>query len=214
MLKSEKKLAELKKILTNGKYNEIHDRISILRVEEPFEGAIRLLAHHYDETNDEGLKLIISAFFNDMKERSGRAEVIELNISSRQPSSKAMLVSSCWQSGLDYSEFAISLAEEFMTGDYLTSLECFTVLENCSGSISANDRTIIILGLEKEMGGFDTARQKLAGELIALLKRDRSGHPNNCCRILRAAVVRMRCVNVHELRRPNTSSKYRSCSAS
>ena len=41
MLKSEKKLAELNKILLNGKYNEIHDRISILRVEEPFEGAIR-----------------------------------------------------------------------------------------------------------------------------------------------------------------------------
>ena len=77
MLKSEKKLAELNKILTNGKYNEINDRISMLRSEEPFEGAISLLAHFYDKTEDEGLKLLISDFFNDMKERSCRAEVIE-----------------------------------------------------------------------------------------------------------------------------------------
>lgn len=170
MLKSEKKLAELNKILLNGKYNEIHDRISILRVEEPFEGAIRLLAHYYEETSDEGLKLVISAFFNDMKERSGRAEVIESIAAAGNPSSKAMLVSSCWQSGLDYSEFAVSLADEFMAGDYLTSLECLTVFDTCSASISDNDRKAIILSLEKEVRGYDTAKQKLAGELITLLK--------------------------------------------
>jgi hypothetical protein len=95
MLKSEKKLADLKKILSNGKYNEITDRISILRTEEPFEGAIRLLAHFYDETIDKGLKLIISDFFNDMKERSGRAELIESISSVSKPASKAMLASSC-----------------------------------------------------------------------------------------------------------------------
>jgi len=170
MLKSEKKLAELNKILTNGKYNEINDRISILRVEEPFEGAIRLLAHFYDETKDDGLKRIISAFFNDMKERSGRAEVMEAISAAGNPSSKAMLVSSCWQSGLDYSEYAVSLADAFMAGDYLTSLECFTVFDTCAGSISDNDRTAIIFRLEKEISGYDAPSQKLAGELVALLK--------------------------------------------
>lgn len=58
MLKSEKRLAELKNLLVNGKYNEIHDRISMPRAEEPFEGAIRSLALFYDKTSDEGLKLI------------------------------------------------------------------------------------------------------------------------------------------------------------
>ncbi|MCK7529717.1 MAG: hypothetical protein MZV63_00980 [Marinilabiliales bacterium] len=71
------------------------------------------MAHYYEETSDEGLKLIISAFFNDMKERSCRAEVIESISAAGNPSSKAMLVSSCWQSGLDYSEYAVALADEF-----------------------------------------------------------------------------------------------------
>lgn len=170
MLKSEKKLAELNKMLVNGKYNEINDRISMLRVEEPFEGAIISLALFYDKTSEEGLKSSITAFFNDMKERSCRAEVVDsLNLVSNQ-ASRAMLASSCWQSGLDYSEYAIVLADAFMTGDFMTSLECFTVLENCAGTISDKDRAGIITKLEREIPGYDAPLQKLAMELITLLR--------------------------------------------
>jgi len=169
MLKSEKKLAELNKILTNGKYNEINDRISILRSEEPFEGAISLLAHFYDKTGDEGIKLLITAFFNDMKERSCRAAVIESIDSVSKPASKAMLASSCWQSGLDYSDHAIALAEIFIKSDYMTSLECFTVLETCSGMISDTDKSEIIGRLRNETDSYDTVKQLLAKELITVL---------------------------------------------
>ena len=170
MLKSEKKLAELNKILTNGKYNEITDRISILRSEEPFAGTVSLLANFYDKTKDEGLKLIISDFFNDMKERSCRAEVIESMTAVSDPASKAMLASSCWQSGLDYSDHAVALAEIFILSDYMTSLECFTVLETCSGMISSTDKSGIITRLEGEIDTYDTAKQQLARELIAVMK--------------------------------------------
>ncbi len=171
MLKSEKKLAELKKILSNGKYNEITDRISMLRTEEPFEGAISLLAHFYDESPDKGLKLIISCFFNDMKERSGQAEVIESISSVSNPASKAMLASSCWQSGLDYSEHAVALAELFMVGDYLTSIECFTVLDGCAQLISNSDKSEIIGKIEAGIETFEKDKQQLARELISALKK-------------------------------------------
>jgi len=170
MLKSEKKLAELNKILTNGKYNEINDRISILRSEEPFAGAVSLLADFYDKTKDNGLKLLVSEFFNDMKERSCRAEVIESMASVSNPASKAMLASSCWQSGLDYSDYAIALAEIFILSDYITSLECFTVLETCSGMISSADKSGIISRLADKIDTYDTAKLKLARELIAVMK--------------------------------------------
>jgi len=170
MLKSEKKLAELSKILTNGKYNEIIDRISILRSEEPFAGTIRLLADFYDKTKDETLKLLISAFFNDIKERSCCAEVIESMAAVSNPASKAMLASSCWQSGLDYSEHAAALAEIFIQSDYMTSLECFTVLETCSGMLSSADKSGIITRLEDVIDTYDTAKRQLARELIAVMK--------------------------------------------
>ena len=170
MLKSEKKLAELNKILTNGKYNEINDRISMLRSEEPFAGAIISLAVYFDKTKDEGLKLLISEFFNDMKERSCRAEVIESMASVSNQASKAMLASSCWQSGLDYSDHAVALAEIFIAGDYVTSLECFTVLETCSGTISSTDKSGIISRLENKIDTYDTVKQQLARELIAVMR--------------------------------------------
>lgn len=170
MLKSDKKLAELNKMLANGKYNEINDRISMLRTEEPFEGAIRSLALFYDNTSDEGLKTIIMAFFNDMKERSCREEVIESLKSVSNQASRAMLASSCWQSGLDYSDYAVALADAFMTGEFMTSLECFTVLENCAGTISDKDRAGIIRKLEMAIPEVDAPMQKLALELITLLR--------------------------------------------
>ena len=172
MLKSEKKLAELNKILANGKYNEINDRISILRSEEPFAGAVSLLADFYDKTQDEGLKLLISEFFYDMKERSCRTEVIESIAAVTNPASKAMLASSCWQSGLDYSDHAVALAGIFIISDFMTSLECFTVLETCSGMISSADKSAIISRLENMTDTYDAAKQKLARELIAVLRID------------------------------------------
>ncbi len=170
MLRSEKKLAELNKTLTNGKYNEINDRISILRSEEPFAGAVSLLADFYDKTRDEGLKLLVAEFFNDMKERSCRAEVIESMAAVSNQASKAMLASSCWQSGLDYSDHAVALAEIFIKSDYITSLECFTVLETCSGMISSTDKSGIISRLKDGFDTYDTVKQQLARELIAIMR--------------------------------------------
>lgn len=170
MLRSDRKLAELNRILKGGKHYEIEEKIGMLRTGEPYEGAIRLLALYYDSTEDESIKLIISDFFNDMKQLSGRTEVIESIAAVTKPASKAMLACSCWQSGLDYADYAVALAEFFMEGEYLTSLECFTVLDTCSGMISETDRVSIIHRLEEAAGTYEKPKQQLTRELIAVLK--------------------------------------------
>jgi hypothetical protein len=170
MSRSDRKLSELDKVLRGGRHYEIEERVGKLRSEQPYEGAIMLLALFFDNTEDEDIKLIIKDFFNDMKELSGRSEVIEAISSVKQPSSKAMLACSCWQSGLDYSDHAIALAEQFMAGDYLISLECFTVLDTCSRMINEADRSAIIERLEDASSKYDTAKQQLTLELINILK--------------------------------------------
>jgi hypothetical protein len=167
---SEKRLAELDRILINGTEKEINERIRLLRSEEPFRGALTLLALLYDKTGNQNIKLEITNLFNDMKEKSAMAEVIESLSAVSKQESRAMLVSSCWQSGLDYSEFALPLAEQFFSGDYTTSLECYTVLDTCAGSISDGDRIKIILRLQQQIESWETPKQKLAAELITLLK--------------------------------------------
>ncbi|NLE34444.1 MAG: hypothetical protein GX622_05030 [Bacteroidales bacterium] len=170
MERSEKKLAELGKVLVGGKSSDIIERIRLLRMEMPFIGALKMLALFYDRTEDEGIKLTISGLFNDMKEQGAKPEIIDAINAVTDQKSKAMLLSSCWQSGLDYSEHAHSLAGFFMTGDYMTSLECFTVFETCASSVSEADRTSIIARLRQEIDSWDKPMQKLGEELISLLE--------------------------------------------
>lgn len=169
MEKSEKRLAELERILNGGTGREINERIKLLRSEEPFNGALRLLALLYDRTEDQNIKLAISGLFNDMKQKTAMAEVIQSLSAVTKPDTRAMLASSCWQSGLDYSGYAIQITEHFLSGDYMISLECFTVLDTCAGSISEGDRAQIVLQLQQQIESLETPKQKLAAELISLL---------------------------------------------
>ncbi|MDX9772955.1 MAG: hypothetical protein RBT02_05965 [Bacteroidales bacterium] len=171
MERSEKKLAELGSLLESGNLRDIDKRIRLMRTETLFNGALRMLALYYDKSDNESIKLSISGFFNDIKNSAAKAEIIKSLAEVSRQDSMVMLASSCWQSGLDYSEHAIALADAFMAGDYRTSLECFTVIDNCSGSISDGDRLAIIFKLKNEINTYDTFKQKLAGELITLLKK-------------------------------------------
>lgn len=170
MIKSAKKLAELEKTLSTGSRHDIEKTVTALRNKESFEGALKVLALFYDRSEDEGLRLIISDFFNDIKERSSCPEVMEALAGVKREATKAMLAASCWQSGLDYSEHAVALIRIYTEGDFATSLECFTVLESCATTISDEDRTQIISLLEKENEMDDDAKKKLTGELITVLK--------------------------------------------
>ena len=51
-----------------------------------------------------------------------------------------MLVSSCWQSGLNYSEYSTDLAEVFLKGDYVTAIECLTVIEESVNELSKAEK--------------------------------------------------------------------------
>jgi hypothetical protein len=170
MIKSAKKLAELGKMLSTGSRHDIEKTIISLRNSEPFEGALKMLARFYDKTEDEGLKLLISGFFNDMKESTSCPEVMDALAGAENQATKAMLAASCWQSGLDYTEHAVTLTRVYSEGDYTTSLECFTVLETCAEMISDADRVNIISLLEKETEIQDDAKKHLTGELISVMK--------------------------------------------
>jgi hypothetical protein len=50
------------------------------------------------------------------------------------------LIAACWQSRLDFSEHMRIFAEFFIHGDYITSLESFTLLEEAFPNASDDDR--------------------------------------------------------------------------
>lgn len=76
MKKSEKRYRELEGILKKGRVSLISEAIRSLREEEPFEGAIELLAEHYNVTDDKMNIIAIEEFFNDIKYLSARSEIM------------------------------------------------------------------------------------------------------------------------------------------
>jgi hypothetical protein len=169
MIESEKRVKELAAKLHDKNKNIVSSAIISLRNEVPFSGAIRLLTELFDKTDDVNIKDLIRTFMNDIKESGIRSEVIKEINKSYKAETAGMLVSSCWQSGLDYSEFAPDLLKIFLKGDYLVSLECLTVIEESIINLSRKNKDDMIKYLNNNMNNKVGEKSALINELISLL---------------------------------------------
>lgn len=171
MIRSEKKLKELAAILKKGNGIYITRAIRSLRDEEPFEGAIGLLAEHYDSSSDEGITDLIEEFFNDIKHLSARPEVIAEILKPWKQETISMLVSSCWQSGLDYSDYTEDIAAVYLKGDYATAVECMTVIEESSKLNTRKQKDAVIKIIKNSSEAFTHEKMSLTHELLEILER-------------------------------------------
>jgi hypothetical protein len=171
VIKSEKRLKELSSILNRINKTAVSEAIKSLREEEPFEGVIGLLASFYDRSEDKIVCKTIEDFFNDIRDQAARIEVITEIRKPWKANTISMLVASCWQSGLDYSDYLPDMARTFLKSDYATAIECMTVIE---GSIQNSTRVrkdeIINIIMESPQA-FMNEKNVLVHELIAILER-------------------------------------------
>jgi hypothetical protein len=171
MIRSEKKLRDLETVINKANNLLICEAIGLLRDELPFEGAIGLLTSIYNETDDYPIKKAIEGFMNDLKDQSATAEVIIETRKKWKAATISMLVSSCWQSGLDYSGYSTDFARIFLEGDYVTAIECLTVIEESVHKLNpqGKDEIIKILGNNP----FPPVNEKTAlfKELLIILDR-------------------------------------------
>ena len=171
MIKSEKKVKDLSLLLSGENNILITEGIGLLRNEEPFEGAIGLLASFFDKTEDSSLRKSIEGFMNDLKDQSVISEVITEIRKPFKQSTISMLVASCWQSGLNYSEYTDDLVKIFLTSDYVTALECLTVIEESVHELSLAKRNEIINSIEEYPVHPSNEKTGLTDELISILKQ-------------------------------------------
>jgi len=171
MIKSEKKIKDLADILNKDNNVIIVQAIELLRQEKPFEGAIGLLTDFYNKTDDFSVRKSIAGFMNDLKDQSACKEVIEQIRKKWKSDTTSMLVSSCWQSGLNYSEYSIDLVRIFLEGDYVTAIECLTVIEESAHDLSEPSKDEIIKMLVESPVTQITEKQSLTLELISILER-------------------------------------------
>jgi hypothetical protein len=171
MIKSEKKISELVETLRKDDDTVIAQAIELLRHEKPFEGAIGLLTEFYNNTDDNSIRKTISGFMNDLKDQAACREVIEEIRKEWNPDTVSMLVSSCWQSGLNYSDYSLDLAKTFLKGDYVTAIECLTVIEETVEELSAEKKTELIKLITDNPFSSGNEKSTLTNELISILER-------------------------------------------
>jgi hypothetical protein len=171
MISSEQKLANLTSLLNKDNKILITEAIGLLREETPFQGAIGLLVSYYDKTDDFSIRKTIEGFMNDLKDQSVCVEVINEIRKKWKSDTISMLVSSCWQSGLSYSEFTSDLADVFLTGDYVTAIECLTVIEESVPDLTRETKDAIIKAIEETPPSSIPEKRSLTLELISILNR-------------------------------------------
>jgi hypothetical protein len=171
VIKSEKKLKELTVLFNKKNKSAIGEAILLLRDEEPFEGVIGLLASFYNGSDDKSLMKLIEEFFNDIKDHSVRPEIITEIRKPWKANTISMLVSSCWQSGLDYSDYLVDLARIFLKSDYATAVECMTVISESVNKSSRQRKDEIIKIVRDSPLSSTSEKYSLTEELISILER-------------------------------------------
>jgi hypothetical protein len=171
MVKSEKKIKELIETLNKDNNIAVTEAIELLRQEKPFEGAIGLLTAFYERTDDYSIRKAIAGFLNDLKDQAACEEVIKEIRKQWKSDTISMLVSSCWQSGLNYSNYSLDLVKVFLGTDYVTAIECLTVIEDSVHELSNATKDEIIKMLEESQVSQIAVKKELAMELISILER-------------------------------------------
>lgn len=171
MIKSDKKLKDLASLLNKDNNILINEAIGLLRDEQPFEGAVGAIISFYDRTDDFTIRKTIEGFMNDIKDQSACSEVIHEIRKPWKDETISMLVSSCWQSGLNYSEYSTDFANVFVKGDYITAIECLTVIEESSAELTKDVKEEIRKIVTDSSSSFSHEKKSLTDELMDILNR-------------------------------------------
>ena len=169
MIRSEEKLKGLAIVLKKGDNTQISDAIEVLREEQPFIDAIGLITSFYDQTDEYPLRKKIEEFMIDLKDQSATKEVINELRKNHKPDTISMLVSSCWQSGLNYSDYALDFIKIFLEGDYVAAIECLTVIEEFSCDLTRQTKDEIIKTMEENPFPRKNEKSTLMLELKTIL---------------------------------------------
>lgn len=170
MIKSESGKAALATLLKGSNSLALAQGLEQLREEEPFEGALGLLTAFYDSSSDSRIRKTISNFICDIRDPEITSEMMAELEKPFSAETITMLVSSCWQSGLDYSSYPDEFAELFLRSDYVTALECLTVIEESVHKIDSKRRRELISMLEERSQEQEASKRGLTDELISVLR--------------------------------------------
>lgn len=164
------KLKQLREKLISVSDSKLINEIRRLRDSEAIPGALLFLRDLYEETSNNEVKEVIAAFFNDLKDQNLRDEVIGAIDSAKSEVTRQVIISSCWQSGLDYSSHLQRFIEYAIELNYMATLECYSVIEEWTGQSSNDDLGLWIKMINDSMDNQTEEKKALLRAIISILQ--------------------------------------------
>jgi hypothetical protein len=107
---------------------------------------IPVLLELLHSTRNTEIKSKIVALFSNLKESDSVPFIIEAIQNQKYEPELKLLVSCCWENGLDYSKYLSIFVDLLIFSDFLIAFEAYTVITNMTTTI---DQAIIDIEIEK-----------------------------------------------------------------
>jgi 3-methyladenine DNA glycosylase AlkC len=126
--------------------------------------------HLLNETKNTEIRRELSFFLSDIKDPEGIPHIIDALRDEQYKPVWNIIISSCWQSSLNYSKALDTFIGIFLKEDYLTSLEAFSVIEQSIPYLEEQKlgqyRKQLVTGLNK----VDKDKAPLVREMIKIME--------------------------------------------
>lgn len=118
------------------------------------------------------IKTAIINLLGDLKDKNSAIEIVSALKNEKYASIRKELLSTCWQSGLDYSMHLDLFVNLFITGSFEVAFEAFTVIDNFEEKFQAETIDPFIEELKLRVADFKkTDKEALFVELVHILTR-------------------------------------------
>ena len=131
---------ELKTIFESENESAIHDAIAYIHEN----GSLKMLPLLFDllaVTTNESTKKDIYACLSDTKDKNATHLFVEALQDSRFVNEKSRLLSTMWQSNLDFSKYTRIFIPILLKETYETALEAHTLIEVCAEKLTEDEKS-------------------------------------------------------------------------
>lgn len=128
MQEIEKNIAEIRSSLFSGNIDLVLDTIDYIRNSTAFYN-IEMLLDLYVTTSKNEVRRAVLNLLIDVRDQDFVDVYMEAIIKPKYQSIVQVLISVCWQNGLDYSKYFEFFVKTFVYGTLETAIECYTVIE-------------------------------------------------------------------------------------
>jgi len=132
------------------------------------------LVRQLDLTDNKEIKSTIIQVLNDLKIQSAIPVIIDLIVNSKSEETKKILLTSIWQSGLNYSVHLPYLVDLFIKESFEIAFEAFTIIENIDLIINNNIIEPLIVKLKQSKDVIVLDKHDLLAELVQILENLKS----------------------------------------